>query len=112
MHAVQTTGAFTHPVYDRIFFNKTKMALGGRCRFMLCGGAPILPEVHNFMKIAMCCPLVEGYGQTESTGAGFVTDAYDSQTTHVGGPMVNFLPILGSFLVQTGGHPRNGILEY
>lgn len=64
MQAVKTTGTFTHPVYDKIFFNKTKMALGGRCRFMLCGGAPLLPEVHNFMKIAMCCPLVEGYGQT------------------------------------------------
>jgi len=64
LKTVQTTGQFTHPVFDRIFFNKTKQALGGRCRLMLSGGAPLLPQVHNFMKVAICCPLIEGYGQT------------------------------------------------
>ena len=51
------------------------------------------------MKIAMCCPLVEGYGQTENTGAGFITDAFDPQTGHVGGPMVTLSLILGSILI-------------
>ncbi len=48
IQTVKTTGVFTHQLYDKIFFIKTKMALGGRCRFMLSGGAPILPEVNNF----------------------------------------------------------------
>ncbi len=55
---VSTKGIFKHEIYDKIFFNKTKQALGGRVRYMAGGGAPMLPEVHNFMKIAMCCPLV------------------------------------------------------
>lgn len=49
------------------------------------------------MKITMCCPVIEAYGQTESTGAGFATDAFDSQTTHVGGPLVRFFNNKGSF---------------
>lgn len=36
----------------------------------------------------MCAPLCEGYGQTESTGAMFITDGNDSKVRHVGGPVV------------------------
>lgn len=55
---LKANGGFTHKVYDRIFFNKTKEALGGRVRVMISGSAPLLPEVHNFMKVVMCCPLL------------------------------------------------------
>ena len=58
LNSVKTTGAYTHRVYDPIFFNKTKQALGGRCRLMISGSAPLLPDVHNFMKVCMCCPLL------------------------------------------------------
>jgi long-chain acyl-CoA synthetase len=44
---------------------------------MVSGGAPLLPEVQNFLKVCMCAPLCEGYGQTESTGAMFFTDGDD-----------------------------------
>jgi long-chain acyl-CoA synthetase len=64
LHNVTTSGSFTHKFYDAIFFNKTKQALGGKCRLMISGSAPLLPDVHNFLKICMCCPLLEGYGQT------------------------------------------------
>jgi long-chain acyl-CoA synthetase len=40
---VTTNGGFTHKVYDRLFFNKTKAALGGRVRLMISGSAPLLP---------------------------------------------------------------------
>jgi long-chain acyl-CoA synthetase len=55
---VTTSGQYTHKIYDPIFFGKTKQALGGRCRLMISGSAPLLPDVQNFMKIAMCCPLI------------------------------------------------------
>lgn len=74
---VSTSGKYTHAVYDKIFFNKTKEALGGRVRLMISGSAPLLPEVHKFMKTVMCAPLHEAYGQTESTGGAFVTLASD-----------------------------------
>ena len=57
-------GGYTHRVYDPLFFNKTKAALGGRVRLMISGSAPLLPEVHKFMKVVIAAPLLEGYGQT------------------------------------------------
>ena len=98
---VQSSGSYTHKVYDPIFFSKTKQALGGKCRLMISGSAPLLPDVHNFLKIAMCCPLLEGYGQTENTGAGFITDAFDPVTRHVGGPVVIFSLYSVRLLIQT-----------
>jgi long-chain acyl-CoA synthetase len=98
---LQNTGRYTHNVFDSVFFSKTKQALGGRCRLMISGSAPLLPDVHDFMKIVMCCPLLEAYGQTENTGAAFVSDALDPVTTHVGGPGVNIFIKIGFFLIQT-----------
>ena len=55
---------------------------------MISGSAPLLPEVQNFLKVCMCAPLIEGYGQTETTGAMFITDANDPVVRHVGGATV------------------------
>jgi long-chain acyl-CoA synthetase len=37
-------------------FNKTAAGLGGRCRFMASGSAPMGKDVLDFMKVAICCP--------------------------------------------------------
>lgn len=58
MNNVSTNGGYTHRIYDRIFFNKTKAALGGRVRIMISGSAPLLPEVHKFLKVTMSAPLL------------------------------------------------------
>jgi long-chain acyl-CoA synthetase len=58
---------------------------------MISGSAPLLPEVQNLLKVCMCCPLVEGYGQTETTGAITITDSDDAEVRHVGGPIVRKL---------------------
>lgn len=57
---------------------------------MISGSAPLLPDVQKFLKITMCCPLLEGYGQTENTGAGFITAGLDPEVRHVGGPVASF----------------------
>jgi len=56
---------------------------------MLTGSAPLSKEVCDFLKIAVGCPLIEGYGQTESTGASFTTNGMDPYAGHVGGPTLN-----------------------
>lgn len=58
LNNVSTNGGYTHKLYDRIFFNKTKAALGGRVRLMISGSAPLLPEVHKFLKVTMAAPLL------------------------------------------------------
>lgn len=85
---LKSSGTYTHKIYDKFFFAKTKEALGGRVRVMISGSAPLLPEVQNFLKVCMCAPLVEGYGQTETTGAITITDGADPEVRHVGGPIV------------------------
>lgn len=57
---------------------------------MISGSAPLLPEVQHFLKVVLCAPLVEGYGQTESTGALLFSSAGDPAVKMVGGPVANF----------------------
>lgn len=89
LNNVTTNGGYTHRLYDRLVFNKTKQLFGGRCRFLASGSAPLTPEVNAFIKVIACAPLIEGYGQTESTGISFMADAHDPEYGHVGGPTVN-----------------------
>ena len=78
-------GEVTHWLWDKLVFKKIKNVLGGRVRFMVTGSAPLNMEVANFLKVAMCCPMVEGYGQTEGTGAEFGMRTNDTVSGHVGG---------------------------
>lgn len=54
---------------------------------MVTGSAPVSRDVLDFLKIAACCPILEGYGQTETMGASFVTHMNDPKSGHVGGPI-------------------------
>lgn len=72
-YAVQTklywlreTGTVTHALWDRLVFRKVKAVLGGQMETMICGSAPINKDVLDFLKIAMCCNILEGYGLTET----------------------------------------------
>lgn len=57
---------------------------------MMCvGSAPISDDTVRFMKSVLGVGMVEGYGQTECVGAGFVTDLKDTELGHVGGPFPN-----------------------
>lgn len=87
MENLEKDGSYTSGIYDMLVFKKMKAALGGRVKYMLTGSAPISDEVRKFMKIAMCCPFSEGYGQTEALGGSFITDPYDKEVGNVGGPL-------------------------
>jgi len=73
-------------MYDSLVFNKFRAVLGGRVRQMITGSAPISKDVLNFLKIAFCCQINEGYGQTECAAPATLTWTNDPTCGHVGGP--------------------------
>jgi long-chain acyl-CoA synthetase len=54
-----------HRLFDRIVFSRVRGLLGGRTRFLICGGAPLSEEVALFFHGAGV-PVYEGYGLTEA----------------------------------------------
>jgi long-chain acyl-CoA synthetase len=68
-------------------FRKIAAMMGGNVRFMITGSAPIEPSVLELLKICFCCPFMEGYGLTETSGGSSVTWPNDPNTGHVGGPL-------------------------
>lgn len=84
---LENYATYNYGFYDRIVCSKFKAILGGNVRIMATGSAPIGVDVLNFLKVCFCCPILEGYGQTESTAASCVTMPVDSVAGHVGGPL-------------------------
>ena len=60
----------------RFIFQKIRNILGGRVRLMLSGGAPLSRETQRFMNVCFCCPVGQGYGLTETCGAGTVQESW------------------------------------
>ncbi|KAK6060704.1 long-chain-fatty-acid CoA ligase 5 family protein [Cooperia oncophora] len=55
-----------------------------RVRLMITGSAPLSENVLTFVRAAMGCVVVEGYGQTECVAAATVSMEGDSNAGHVG----------------------------
>jgi len=68
-------------------FNKIKQSLGGNVRLMVSASAPIDRQVLDFFKVCFCCPVVEGYGLTETSGGSSLSWPEDPISGHVGGPL-------------------------
>ncbi|KAJ3215821.1 long-chain fatty acid-CoA ligase [Clydaea vesicula] len=58
---------FSTYIFDKVIFNKIKEQTGGRLRFAISGGAPIPRETHQFLTVCIC-PVLQGYGMTETCG--------------------------------------------
>ncbi len=73
--------------HTQLIFKKVHSMLGGRLRIMLSGGAPLSPETQEFMNIVFCLPIGQGYGATETCGAGTITHLHDVTVNTVGPPV-------------------------
>jgi long-chain acyl-CoA synthetase len=80
-------GVLNDGCYDKLIFNKIKTLMGGNLRYMLTGSAPLAAEVSEFLQVAFCCPMLEGYGQTETSAGSCISSVVDRSSGHVGGPM-------------------------
>ena len=74
------------PILDAIVFKKIRALLGGSMRLMLSGGAPLSKETHDFMRVCVGAPLLQGYGLTEVAACATVMDMEDMATDQVGNP--------------------------
>ena len=67
LKAIETNGIeVKNPILDMLVFNKLKAAVGGKLKGILSGGAPLRKEVQQFISVAFGCPVVQGYGLTET----------------------------------------------
>ncbi|XGW35872.1 hypothetical protein V3C99_019229 [Haemonchus contortus] len=80
---------YTSFILNKLVFNRIGKLLGGHIRCVLSGGAPLSSETQRFMNICFCCPVVQGYGLTETCGAGTLADTYDLSTGTVGPPLTS-----------------------
>ncbi|CAH2315442.1 long-chain-fatty-acid-- ligase 4 isoform X1 [Pelobates cultripes] len=83
----QIKKGYDAPICNVLLFKKVKALLGGNVRMMLCGGAPLSSQTQRFMNICFCCPVGQGYGLTETCGAGTITEVSDYSTGKVGAPL-------------------------
>lgn len=73
--------------WDKLIFRKIQDKLGGRVRLVISGSAPLSSEVMSFLRCALGCMVLEGYGQSEA-GAGLsLTLPGDCSLGDVGPPL-------------------------
>ncbi|KAH0536458.1 hypothetical protein FGG08_006671 [Glutinoglossum americanum] len=70
---LMSTGLPGVSILDAIVFKKIKEATGGRLRICMNGGGPIAKDTQHFISMAIT-PMIGGYGLTETTAMGALTD--------------------------------------
>lgn len=76
-------------LFSNLIFRKVRNLFGGELKIMVTGSAPITPEVLHFFRIALAIPVIEAYGQTESTASATSTHSTDLSCGMVGSPVAS-----------------------
>ncbi len=74
-----------HGLFDRLVFAKVREVFGGRIRFFVSGSAPLNRDIAEWFDAAGLL-ILEGYGLTESSGAGFINRPNNYKLGTVGLP--------------------------
>ena len=92
-----------HKLFDRLVFSKVRQVFGGRIRFFVSGSAPLNREIAEWFHAAGLL-ILEGYGLTETAGAGFINRLENYKLGTVGLPFPGTeLRISEEGEVQIGG---------
>merc|ERR1711915_402799 len=103
------------PIMDKLIFKGVKALIGGRIRVIFTGGAPLSPESHEFIRTCMGCPLLQGYGLTETAACATIMHFEENSTGRVGPPVQGLNIRLenweeGNYRVTDLPHPRGEIV--
>lgn len=74
-------------IWDSIIFKPIRLMLGGRIRFILCGGAPLSSDTQRFINICLGVPVGQGYGLTETCAGAAFSEWDDTSVGRVGPPL-------------------------
>ncbi|CAZ82824.1 unnamed protein product [Tuber melanosporum] len=66
-----------------LIFKKVRAATGGRLKVCMSGGGPIAKETQHFISMTIC-PMVIGYGLTETSAIGCLMDPSEWSTNSLG----------------------------
>ncbi|MCQ4081248.1 long-chain fatty acid--CoA ligase [Streptomyces sp. RB6PN25] len=75
-----------HALYDPLVYRRIRAALGGKVRYVICGGSPLGKRLAAFYAGAGV-EVFEGYGLTETTAAATVTPPLKPRLGTVGRPL-------------------------
>jgi len=103
------------PIMDRLIFRAVRRLIGGRVRFILTGGAPLSPETQDYIRVCMGCPVMQGYGLTETSACATLMQTDENSVGCVGPPapginirLVNWEE--GNYRVTDKPRPRGEVL--
>ncbi|KIH93953.1 long-chain acyl-CoA synthetase [Sporothrix brasiliensis 5110] len=110
---LMATGLPGSGILDAVVFKKIKEATGGRLKLCMNGGGPVAKDTQRFISMAIC-PMISGYGLTETTAMGvlqnpaeWTTDAMGAMPASVEAKLVDF-PDAGYFSTNKP-HPQGEV---
>lgn len=74
-------------IWDTLVFRRIQKKVGGRVRGILCGGAYLRPSTQHYMRVIFGCPVIQGYGLTETAAGGTISEFTDNADGHIGAPV-------------------------
>lgn len=86
MKALHRDGSLSDWLWDSLVFGSVRSKLGGRVKAMLTGSAPLSAQVVDFMRCVFSCPVLEGYGMTETVAITTLTHPGDLTSGTIGIP--------------------------
>lgn len=74
-------------IWDALVFKKVRAKLLPQCRLVITGSAPMSSQTNDFLKVCLQCPVVQGYGLTETVGGMVCSIPGKSKSGTCGGPL-------------------------
>lgn len=74
-------------LWDKLIFEKVRAKIMPKMRFVISGSAPLSPQTNDFLKVCLMCPVVQGYGLTETVGGMTCCVPGRSKSGNCGGPL-------------------------